>query len=307
MMQVSCNVRDRIFQLKNPVMTAPGGFGNIIEYKEFVELGRLGAVIPNSMLKEDGSPNQINKFLAVPQGYLSSFGPNNMGLATFIREILPQLPESTAPVIVDLKAKSIEEMGESVALAAETERIAAIEINLNCPYASPEPLYYKNPEKFERLLETVRRMAGEKILIAKAPGGFYPMAEMTGMLERCGIDLFVPFNCVDGCAVDIRARTVQGGGFFGSGIKPLALSRCREAVASCSIPIIGAGGITCGEDVIAYIMAGAFAVQVGSANLTRPDFMSWLIDDVERLMKELEITSLDEIRGTASMAKVGLF
>ena len=298
-MHVTCNVKGREIRLKNPLMTAPGSFGNILEYKDFVDLEKLGALIPNSMLKEDGSPNGINKFLMVPHGYLSSFGPNNMGVATFIREVLPLLPEGSAPVIIDIKARSIEEMAESVALAAKEEKIMAVEINLNCPYASPQPHYYQNPEMFKKLILEARKAAGEKLLIAKAPGGTYPMAPMAQVLEDGGVDMFVPFNCVDGCAVDIRTRKVQGGGYFGPGIKPLALSRLREAASVFHIPVIGAGGITCAEDVMEYIMLGAFAVQVGSANLTRPDFMMGLLKDLERLTEELGIKSLDEIRGCA--------
>lgn len=299
MMHVTCKVNGREIRLKNPLMTAPGSFGNIMEYKDFVDLEKFGALIPNSMLKEDGSPNRINKFLMVPHGYLSSFGPNNMGVATFIREVLPLLPEGSAPVIVDIKAKSIEEMSQSVSLAAREEKIMAVEINLNCPYASPEPPYYQNPEMFKKLVSAARKAAGEKLLIAKAPGGIYPMAQMAEVLEAGGVDMFVPFNCVDGCAVNIRTRRVQGGGYFGPGIKPLALSRLKEAASVFHIPVIGAGGITCAEDVLEYIMVGAFAVQVGSANLTRPDFMMGLLENLERLTEELGIESLDEIRGCA--------
>lgn len=305
--QVSCEIRNKKLVLKNPIMSAPGGFGNIIEFGDFVDLGRMGALIPNSMLKEEGGPNGINKFKTTPYGYLSSFGPNNISLATFIRVVLPKLPMDAAPVIVDIKAKSMEEMEESVELAAKTEKIMAIEVNLNCPYASPEPLYWTNPKKLEELMRIVRRAAGNKTVIAKAPGGIYPMKEMAEILEKAGTDMFVPFNCIDGCAVDVRTRTVQGGGFFGPGIKPVALSRCKEAASVFHIPVIGAGGITCAEDVLEYLMVGAFAVQVGSANLTRPDFMQKLLEELDKLMEELRIDSLDEIRGTAKMIQMNVF
>lgn len=305
--QVSCEIRNKKIILKNPIMSAPGGFGNIIEYKDFVDLSKVGALIPNSMLKEDGGPNGINKFMTTPYGYLSSFGPNNIGLATFIQEVLPKIPEDAAPVIVDIKAKSMEEMGESVELAAKTEKIMAVEVNLNCPYASPEPLYWTDPKKLEELMGIVRQAAGEKLVIAKAPGGIYPMKEMAEILEKAGTDMFVPFNCIDGCAVNVRTRAVQGGGFFGPGIKPVALSRCKEAASVFHIPVIGAGGITCAEDILEYLMVGAFAVQVGSANLTRPDFMQNLPDELEKLQEELGIESLDDIRGAAKMIQMNVF
>lgn len=307
MMQVSCKIREKTFVMKNPVMSAPGGFGNVIEYGDIVDLKLLGAVIPNSMMRDCGGPNGINKFKVTPHGYLSSFGPNNMSLRMFIDQVLPALPADVTPVIVDIKAKSMEEMGESVALAARTEKIGAIEVNLNCPYSSPEPLYWKEAKKLEALMTIVRKEAGDKIVIAKAPGGIYPMDEMADILEKTGTDMFVPFNCVDGCSIDIRTRALQSGGYFGPGIKPLALSRCREAANVCRIPVIGAGGITCAEDVIEYMMAGAFAVQIGSANLTRPDFMTGLLADLQRVTKELGISSFEEIRGCAAMAKAGLW
>ena len=306
-MQVSCKIREKEFVLKNPVMSAPGGFGNVVEYKDLIDLQALAAVIPNSLMKNCGGPNGINKFLTTPYGYLSSFGPNNMSLEMFIRQEIPNLPENVPPVIVDIKARSMEEMGESVAMAAETEQIAAIEINLNCPYASSEPLYWKDWEKLDGLMRIVRKAAGDKPVIAKAPGGIYPMEEMARVLEGAGTDMFVPFNCVDGCAVNIWKRTLQSGGYFGPGIKPLALSRCREACSVFHIPVIGAGGITCAEDVIEYIMVGAFAVQIGSANLTRPDFMIRLVKDLETLTDKLGIDSFDEIRGCASMVNMQLF
>lgn len=306
-MEIACKIRGKEFSLQNPLMTAPGSFGNVLEYQDFVDFGRLGAVIPNSMLKEDGEPNGINKFMMTDTGYLSSFGPNNMGLGTFIREVLPKLPAHTAPVIVDIKARSMEEMGESVALAAKTEGIAAIEVNLNCPYASPEEPYWKNPQKLEELMKLTRKEAGEKVLIAKAPGGVYSMTEMAKVLEKAGCDMFVPFNCIDGCAVDVRSRTLQTGGFFGRGIKAFALSRCKEAAAAFHIPVIGAGGITCAKDVLEYIMVGAFAVQVGSANLTRPDFMMRLLEELQGLLEELSIDSLEEVRGCAKMVKRNIF
>ena len=124
------------------------------------------------------------------------------------------------------------------------------------------PLYWKDWEKLDGLMRIVRKAAGDKPVIAKAPGGIYPMEEMARVLEGAGTDMFVPFNCVDGCAVNIWKRTLQSGGYFGPGIKPLALSRCREACSVFHIPVIGAGGITCAEDVIEYIMVGAFAVQL---------------------------------------------
>lgn len=280
-------------------MPAPGGFGNVIEFAGAMDLTRLGALIPNSLMIADGQPSPRDKFRHTECGYLSAFGPNNISLARFIDEVLPALPEGIPPVIVDLKARSIREMAEVVRMAADAPGIGGIEVNLNCPYGTGEPLYSQDESQLAALLREARRAAGGKLLIAKAPGGFFPMAPMARVLEGEGADLFVSFNAIDGLSIDIRTRRAQGGGYFGPGIKPFALSRCREAVRAFQIPVIGAGGITRAEDVIEYILAGAFAVQVGSANLTRPDAMANMLDELPVLMESLGIDSLDAIRGAA--------
>lgn len=304
--QVSCTVKGKKIKLKSPIIPAPGGFGNVVEFAKYVDLTRLGAVMPNSMLKEDGSPSVNNKFKRVPCGYLSAFGPNNIGLKTFIDTVLNDIPKDV-PVVVDLKSRDMEEMAELAAMASEEPKIAAIEVNLTCPYGIPAKPYYQDPDQLLLLMGMVRRSAGEKLLIAKGPGGLYPLAPVIGVLEEVGVDMFVPFNCISGLSVDIRTRTTQGGGYFGPGVKPITMGVLKEAVSLSKMPIIGAGGITSAEDVIEYIMAGAFAVQVGSANLRRPDFLQILTEDLERLMEELHIESLDEIRGTASPLKTELF
>lgn len=305
-LQVSCTLSGRRFTLQNPIMPAPGSYGNVIEFANYEDLTRLGALIPNSMLSTDGSPSINNKFACVPCGFLSAFGPNNISLQTFIDTVLDQLPDGV-PVIVDLKSRSMEEMAELAALAARTPKIAAIEVNLTCPYGVSGPAYWQDPVELKKLLRMARESAGNKPLIAKGAGGLYPLAPVIHALEETGVDMFVPFNCISGLAVDVYSRTTQGGGYFGPGIKPIGLSICKEAASLTKMPVIGAGGITCAKDVLEYIMAGAFAVQVGSANLTRPDFMGRLLDDLAALMQELGIKSLNEVRGVAAPLKTALF
>jgi dihydroorotate dehydrogenase (NAD+) catalytic subunit len=307
-MQVTCHTGGRTFSLANPVMSAPGGVGNVVEFRHLTDLTKLGAVIPNSLMNQDGAPSAATKFCCADAGFISAYGANNISLQNFIDEQMPLLPDGPK-LIVDLKARTMAEMAEMAALAAKTKRIDCIEINLICPYGTGEPAYYSDPDKLKRLVGGVKDVSGGKPVIAKAPGGDFSMRYMAEVLQESGIDMFVSFNCLNGCSIDIRTRTYRcgaggGGGFFGAGIKPYALSRLREAASAFSIPVIGAGGINSAEDVIEYILAGAFAVQIGSANLKRPDFMEKLLVDLEKLMNELDIHSLDEIRGTAKVAHV---
>ncbi len=305
-MKVSCKLGNKIFTLPNPIMSAPGSYGNAIEYSNLDDLSKLGAIIPNSMMISDGQPSVNNKFMRTPCGYISAFGPNNISLARFINEVLDKLPQDV-PVIVDLKSRNMEEMAEMTATAAKSTRITAVEINLNCPYASPEPPYWLDRTKLERLLRMVKDQAGEKPVIAKGPGGLYSLPDMIGALQAAGVDMFVPFNCISGMQIDIHTGAQFGGGYFGPGIKPVGIAICRQASSIGDIPVIGAGGITSAADVIEYIMAGAFAVQVGSANLSRPDFLGRLVADLESLMEQMGIKSLDEIRGSAHTLTTSLF
>ncbi len=305
-MNVSCTAGNRVFSLKNPVMPAPGSYGNIVEYRDIVDLSKLGAVVPNSFMIEDGVPSPRDKYCVTDCGYLSSYGPNNVSLGTFIDQYMHLLPDGPA-LIVNLKAKTMEDMAAMAAMSSKVDRIEGIEINLNCPYGGGGPAYWTDAKQLDRLVRMVREAAGSKLLFANAPGGDYNMKAMADVLQPAGVDIFVPFNCVNGIAVDVRKRTFQGGGYFGAGVKPYTLSRLREAVSVFSIPVIGSGGITRAEDVIEYILLGAFAVRIGSSNLMRPDFMQNLLDDLAVLMDELGIDSLDAIRGSARQAHAGFF
>lgn len=305
-MKVSCKLGDKTFSLSNPIMPGPGSYGNAIEFAAYDDLSKMGALVPNSMMIGDGQPSVNNKFARTSCGYISAFGPNNISLNRFIVEVLGKLPQGV-PIIVDLKSRNMEEMAAMAAVAAQESRITAIEVNLNCPYASPEPPYWPDSAQLEKLMRMVKEQAGDKPVIAKGPGGLYSLPDMIRSLEAAGTDLFVPFNCITGMYVDIRTGVQQGGGYFGPGVKPIGVAVCRQAASISKMPIIGAGGITCAADVIEYIMAGAFAVQVGSANLSRPDFLGRLVDELADLMAHMGIESLNEIRGSAHPLKTKLF
>lgn len=293
--------------LKNPIMSAAGTFGHGIEFSEALDLRRLGAIVTNSFAITEGSPSPAKRFYRAEYGLISSFGANNMPYQRFLKEILPRLPHEETPVIMNLKAFDINEMAEFVSILSNVEELAAIEVNLNCPYGNMAvPSYWKRPETLESLLQTVRHAAGKKPLWIKAPTAEYPFAEVVRAAARCGADAFVSYNALGGCAIDVATRkyrsgTFGGGGYSGPGLKPYAVSCTRACASAGGIPIIGAGGIVSADDVLEHIMAGAHAVQVGSANLMRPDIMVRLIDALEARMDELNIADLREIRGCAAV------
>ena len=293
--------------LKNPIMPAASTFGNIIEYSRVFDLNRLGALMGNSMYLTDGTPTGNLKFHRSPDGFMSAFGRNAISIRRFVKEILPRLPYETTPVILDLKEAGMEEMEEMVGYVAETGMVAGVEINLNCPYTPGKPKYWQEPEQLTEFMTRVRHVAGTMAVGAKAPTGSYDVGMVTRTLDGIGVDFFTCYNGQMGCAVDIYTRKFCCGGAsgisatMGYGYRPYGLSLTREAIQAASIPIIGSGGIINARTVIEQIMVGAYAVQVGSANFMRPDFMSRLVDELAELMDELGIASLDEIRGIATI------
>lgn len=292
------------FRMKNPVMPAAATFGNLVEYKEIVDLERLGAMLPNSLSVRQGSPSKARKFHADDRGIISSFSLNNITVREFVQELLPELPFEATPVVVDLKGYDKEEMWQAAEEAAAAYGVAAIEVNLNCPYGHPgaKP-YWKDLKELEELVRGVKQVSAGKPVFAKTATSEVPLGEVIHACADGGADAFVSFNGLSGgCGIDIRNRCFQCGGggmggYSGPGVKPYALGRTVNAVKCRRLPVIGAGGITCASDILEFIMAGAYAVQVGSANLKRPDAMFRMLEDLECLMEELGIENFDEIRG----------
>lgn len=192
------------------------------------------------------------------------------------------------------------------ALLQYRQVMSYLEINLNCPYGNfGVPSYWKNPDSLTEMVRRVRAAAGDMPLWFKAPTAEYDRNIVVPIVRDNGGNAFVSFNAIGGYSVDIESRKFRcggfgGGGYSGPGLKPVAIQFAHDSVKVGKIPIIGGGGITCARDVLEYIMAGAHAVQIGSANLMRPDFMARLIDELQELMLSMGIESLDEIRGCAT-------
>lgn len=289
--------------LKNPLMPAAATLGNLIEHANYFDLNELGALLPNSMFIDNGTPTTAKKICKTDHGFISALSKNNMSIFTFVEKILPQLPSATTPVIIDMKAIDKYQMEELAGAINPIQGIRGIEINLNCPYGPGTP-YWKDQSQLCDLVSRVRAAAPDKWLLAKVPGGDIPVEEIASACEKGGADAIVSYSSLNGACIDIYSRTYRcggggSGGFSGPAMKPVGLLLCRRAVSAVSIPVIGIGGISRAEDVIEYIMAGAYAVQVGSANLSRPDFMHRLLGDLTELTDKLGISSWDEIRGTA--------
>ncbi len=310
-LQVTIPTANGGFVMKNPIMPAAATFGNVIEYMDVFDVSILGAVMPNSLGMENGGPNRIRRVYKGETTFMSAFGPNNISVKNFVKEVLPRLPWNRVPVVLDIKARSIDDMEEIAAYLSGVEGVAGIELNLNCPYymmpgadtdAAP---YWQSPETLTELVSRAKKAAGRKAVFIKAPSADLPQQQISAALHAAGADAFVSYNGIEGCAVDIYTRKYCCGGMgrssnMGYGLKQYAL-RCTQLAATASpMAVIGSGGIINAKNIIEHILVGAHAVQVGSSNLMRPDFMKRLLEELEALMEDLGIDSLDEIRGTAT-------
>lgn len=290
---------------KNPLMPACAGMGDLIEYKRFYNLDLLGALMPNAIMLNTGSPTKTRKIYADSCGYITSLGNNSMGIDDFAKNIMPMLPWQTTPVIINLKAESKEGMVELAAKAAEIQGLAGLEVNLNCPYNAPSfalNQLWRSDAEVEDMTRKVKAVAKNKAVIIKVPTAECYIEGTICAAQAGGADAFTSFGALNGCAIDIETRTFQcgvvgSGGYCGPGLKPMGLRYCCRARSASSLPIISAGGISCAKEVLEHIMAGAWLVQVGSANLTCPDFMPKLLVELVQLMEEMGINSFDEIRG----------
>ena len=306
-LSVRIPLREGEIEFKNPIMPAAACLGNLVEYKRFYDLSILGAMMPNSIMLETGFVNQARKLYGAEYGYITSLGNNSLGIDEFIEQYAPHVPWQESPLILDLKAENLEVMVELAQKAAQAKEVAGIEINLNCPYSvsptSPKQ-YWRDLNWVAELVKQIRQVCKNRMLIIKAPTTIADLEEIGAVIKEYGADAFTTFGALVGTAVDIERRefrcgNIGSGGYCGPGVKPIALWNCQRVKRSVDIPIISAGGITCADDVIEHIMAGAWLVQVGSANLTRPDFMKKLIEDLEMRLDQLGVKNLEEIRGCA--------
>ena len=289
--------------LKNPVLTASGTFGYGLEFMPYGNLADLGGIVVKGISLAPRQGNPMPRIAETPAGMLNAIGLQNCGLAVFLREKLPALPWKDVPVIVNLYATSLEEYAELARALAAEEGVAALEVNISCPNVKAGGvLFGQDPALAEAVTKAVAENAGKKPVIVKLSPNVTDIAAIAKACEAGGADSLSCINTLQGMAVDIRTRKprlANGiGGLSGPAVKPVALRCVWQAARAVSIPVIGLGGIASAEDALEFILAGAHAVQIGTATFSRPDTAFRVAADLPGLMEELGIASLDAYRGT---------
>lgn len=288
--------------LKNPVLTASGTFGYGMEFAPYGDLTSLGGIIVKglSLLPRDGNP--CPRIVETTAGMLNAVGLQNDGVEAFCKEKLPRLPWQHLPVIANLYATSPAEFGELAARLNEEEGVAALEVNVSCPNVkSGGILFGQDPKLAAAVTRAARDAAPNKPLIIKLSPNVTDIALMARSVQDAGADMISCINTLSGMAVDVARRKPRLanviGGLSGPAIKPVALRcvwQCHNAV---KVPLLGMGGISNGTDAVEFLLAGATAVAVGTANFVNPQATIDVIDGIAEYCERHGVKDVNELIG----------
>lgn len=289
--------------LRNPVMTASGTFGYGEEYAEFIDLGRLGAIVVKglSLLPKEGNPPP--RIVETASGMLNAIGLQNIGVERFIAEKLPFLRTFALPVIVNFFGDSLEEYAAAAARLSEVEGIHALEMNISCPNKQAGWAVFGTDPSVTASVVRAARAATHLPLIVKLSPNVTDIALMARVAEEAGADAISLINTLTGMAINIRSRRPKlanvRGGLSGPAIRPVAVRMVYDVYKAVKLPIIGMGGIMTGEDAIEFILAGASAVAVGTANFVNPCASVRVLEGIEDYMRSEGTQDISELVGAA--------
>jgi len=289
-------------ELKNPVMPASGTFGYGEEYSGLFDLDILGAMVSKAVSPLPRHGNKPPRMVELPSSLLNSIGLQNPGVEDFISKKLPFLLDYKLPLIVNVVGNDLDEYAHVVERLDPEERVDGFEINLSCPNVEKGLEFGTTPEGVERITQSLRALTKKPLWIKLSPMVANP-PELGKAAEAGGADALVAINTLGGMVLDLdRRRPVLGarfGGVSGPAIKPIAVKYVWQLYRAVSIPIIGVGGIMKGEDAIEFLMAGAAAIQVGTANFVNPLAMPDVLREMTEWLKSHGILHVPDIVGAA--------
>jgi len=289
-------------ELENPVMTASGTFGYAVEFEELVDLNRLGGIIVKGLSLEPSMGNKPPRIVETACGMLNAIGLENVGIEAFVKEKLPFLKELSAPVFTNIYGKSISDYALLAARIDELNEVAGIEVNISCPNVKAGGIAFGVvPETAAEVIKAVRKATSKPLMVKLSPN-VTDITQIARAVEGAGADSLSLVNTITGMSIDIETRRPKlaniTGGLSGPAIKPVALRMVWQVAQSVKIPVIGVGGIVCAEDAIEFLIAGAVAVQVGTANFVNPHATIDIIEGIEGFLIEKKISSVRDIIGT---------
>lgn len=290
-------------RLVNPVMTASGTFGYGIEYSELIDVQMLGAIVCKGTTLKPREGNPQPRLVETASGVLNSVGLENVGVEAVIKEKAPVWAKWQVPVIVNIAGETIDQYEEIAARLEGVAGVSGIEINISCPnIASGGMEFGTNPKAAAEVAAAVKAVSSLPVIVKLSPN-VTDIGEIALAVSEAGADAITLINTVRGMAIDINERRLSlgniAGGLSGPAIKPIALYMVYKVAGIVNIPIIGCGGISCADDALEFLMAGASAVQVGTANLTSPQAALDVLDGIRQFMKRENLKNMEAIIGKA--------
>lgn len=287
-------------EFKNPVMTASGTFGSGMEYCDFVDLNKLGAVVTKGVANVPWPGNPVPRVAEVYGGMLNAIGLQNPGIDVFVERDIPFLKEYDTRIIVNVCGKSVEDYLEVVERLGD-EDVDMLEINVSCPNVKEGAIAFgQKADSLYDITSQIKKKAKQPIIMKLSPN-VTDIGEMARAAEAAGADAVSLINTLTGMKIDIHRRTFvlanKTGGLSGPAVKPVAVRMVYQASHAVKIPVIGMGGIATAEDAVEFLLAGASAIAVGAMNFVNPYATLEIIEGIERYMEKYGIWDIQELIG----------
>ena len=285
---------------KNPVMTASGTFGSGMEYSDFVDLNKLGAVVTKGVANVPWEGNPTPRVAEVYGGMLNAIGLQNPGIDVFMKRDIPFLEKYDTNVIVNVCGKTIEDYLEVVERLSDAP-VSMLEINVSCPNVKEGAIAFgQNADSLYDITSRIKKKAKQPVIMKLSPN-VTDITEMAKAAEAAGADALSMINTITGMKIDIHRKKFvlanKTGGMSGPAIKPVAVRMVYQTARAVKIPVIGMGGIASAEDAVEFLLAGASAVAVGAMNFANPYATVEVIEGIEKYMKQYDIENVTELIG----------
>jgi len=292
-------------KMRNPVMTASGTFGYGEEFAEYMDLESIGALITKGLSLKPKAGNSTPRIVETPAGMLNAIGLQNVGIDAFIAKKMPFLQGVNTPVVVNLYGNSLEEYGELAARIDGIEGVAGVEVNISCPNVKQGGIVFgTDPVAARQVVELVRKSTSKPLIVKLSPN----VTDIVSMAKACvdsGAEALSLINTLTGMAIDLNSRRPVlaniTGGLSGPAIKPVALRMVWQVARAVNVPIIGIGGIMNATDALEFILAGASAVQIGTANFLTPAASQEIAAGMEQWLLENKVGSIRELVGSLNV------
>ncbi len=288
--------------LRNPVLAASGTFGYGIEFEKIVPLDRLGGIIVKGLSREPMAGNPAPRLYETACGMLNSVGLQNIGVRAFVEQKLPALSSLSTPVFANVFGHQVEDYAEVIRILEDAPGLAGYELNVSCPNTSRGGIHFAvDAQALAEVVSAARRAARRRPLMVKLSPNVGDIRVFARAAEQAGADALSLVNTFVGLAIDARRRRPHlgagVGGLSGPAIKPIALRMVYQAARAVRIPVVGLGGITTGEDVAEFLLAGAAAVQVGSATFWDPQAPVRIAEEFDQFLREQRIKAARDLIG----------